>query len=78
MTDKVEEAVTEEAVTEEAPGIGLQDIAACIQIIDIVSKRGAFEGGELSDVGTVRNKLAAFLKANTPPEETEPEEAPEA
>jgi len=73
MSDKVEEATTEE----QAPGIGLGDIAACVQIIDIVSKRGAFEGGELADVGAIRNKLAAFLKANTPEEEAaEPEEAP--
>lgn len=57
----------------EAPGIGLSDIAACIQIIDIVTKRGAFEGSELSDVGTVRNRLAAFLEANKPAEETETE-----
>jgi hypothetical protein len=49
-------------------GIGLQDIAACVQIIDIVTKRGAFEGAELSDVGTVRNRLSAFLEANKPAE----------
>ncbi len=54
-------------------GIGLQDIAACVQIIDIVTKRGAFEGSELSDVGTVRNRLAAFLEANKKPEEPEEE-----
>ena len=72
MTDKVEEAVTEDA-----PGIGLSDIAACVQIIDIVTKRGAFEGSELGDVGTVRNRLAAFLNANQPPEEAETKDAPE-
>jgi len=54
---------------QEAPGIGLQDIAACVQIIDIVTKRGAFEGPELSDVGIVRNRLATFLEANAPKEE---------
>ena len=71
MTDKVEEAVTEDA-----PGIGLSDIAACVQIIDIVTKRGAFEGAELGDVGTVRNRLSAFLEANKPPAETETEPDP--
>jgi len=64
MSEKVKEAVTEEA-----PGIGLQDIAACVQIIDIVTKRGAFEGAELGDVGTIRNRLSAFLEANKPAEE---------
>jgi hypothetical protein len=54
----------------EAPGIGMSDLAACVQIIDIVTKRGAFEGSELSEVGTVRNRLTAFLEANKP-EETE-------
>lgn len=58
-------------VEQEVPGIGLQDIAACVQIIDIVTKRGAFEGAELSDVGTVRNRLAAFLEANKAPEEAD-------
>jgi hypothetical protein len=46
-----------------------------VQIIDIVTKRGAFEGSELADVGTVRNRLTAFLEANKPPEE-EGAEAP--
>jgi hypothetical protein len=68
VENKVEEAQQE-------VGIGLQDIAACVQIIDIVTKRGAFEGSELADVGTVRNRLTAFLEANKPPEE-EGAEAP--
>ncbi len=52
-----------EDATQEVPGIGMQDIAACVQIIDIVTKRGAFEGSELSDVGTVRNRLAVILRS---------------
>jgi len=32
-------------------------------VVDIVTKRGAFEGVELSDVGAVRNRLEGFLKA---------------
>ena len=71
MTDKVEEAQVEA----EAPGIGLQDIAACVQIIDIVTKRGAFEGAESADVGTVRNRLTAFLDANKPAEPDADEDA---
>jgi hypothetical protein len=67
MSDQDQTEVTEE----EVPGIGMQDIAACVQIIDIVTKRGAFEGSELSDVGTVRNRLAAFLEANKPAEDEE-------
>jgi hypothetical protein len=50
----------------EAPaeqGLNLSDIRACVTIIDIVTKRGAFEGAELADVGSVRNRLDNFLKA---------------
>ena len=71
---EVENNEVEEAVEAPVPGIGLQDIAACVQIIDIVTKRGAFEGSELADVGTVRNRLSAFLDANKPPETEEPKE----
>ena len=71
---EVENNEVEEAVEAPVPGIGLQDIAACVQIIDIVTKRGAFEGAELADVGTVRNRLSAFLDANKPPEAEEPKE----
>lgn len=37
------------------------DIEAVVQIIDVVSERGAFKGGELASVGAVRQKYAAFL-----------------
>jgi hypothetical protein len=74
---EVENNEVEEAVEAPVPGIGLQDIAACVQIIDIVTKRGAFEGSELADVGTVRNRLSAFLDANKPAETEEPKEEEE-
>ena len=44
-------------------GLNLSDIRACVTIIDIVTKRGAFEGAEMADVGQVRNRLDNFLKA---------------
>tara|TARA_B110000196_G_scaffold15985_1_gene12691 strand:- start:491 stop:754 length:264 start_codon:yes stop_codon:yes gene_type:complete len=47
----------------ENQGLNLSDIRACVTIIDIVTKRGAFEGAELADVGSVRNRLDNFLKA---------------
>ena len=46
-------------------GLNLSDIRACVTIIDIVTKRGAFEGAEMADVGSVRNRLDNFLKAAT-------------
>lgn len=59
------------------PEIELKDIAACVTIIDIVTKRGAFEGAELADVGALRNRLSDFVSAHVEankPEEDTPDE----
>ena len=40
----------------------INDIAAALQVIDIVTARGAFRGEELSQVGMLRDKFAAFVK----------------
>jgi hypothetical protein len=55
----------------EAPQLSLQDIAAVVRMIDVVSPRGAFQGPELSEVGMLRNRFAAFVQANAPKEEPE-------
>ena len=49
-------------------GINLQDMATVVQIIDIASRRGAFEGRELQGVGMLRNKIENFLRAQQPTE----------
>ena len=75
MADKTEEAVEEtvdelaQAAPEEAveTSISLADLGAVIKIIDVVTKRGAFNGDELADVGAVRNRLQTFVTASTPP-----------
>jgi len=41
--------------------ISLQDLNLLLQIVDLASTRGAFRGTELVSVGTVFNKLNAFL-----------------
>ena len=46
--------------------LGLNDLAAVVQLIDIVSRRGAFEGSELTAVGALRAKFADFVQASTP------------
>jgi hypothetical protein len=69
MTEATETQVAEEA---QAPiQLGLGDLAAVIQIIDVCSKRGAFEGPELESVGQVRGRIAAFVQANAPAKEAE-------
>jgi hypothetical protein len=44
------------------PGLSYGDIMACVQIIDVTSTRGAIKGDELVQVGTVRERLVAFLR----------------
>jgi len=58
-------------VPKEVPQMGLNDIRACVSIIDICTKRGVFNGEELADVGTLRNKLAEFVNANIQSDEVE-------
>ena len=58
--------------------ISLNDLAAAVQIIDVCSKRGAFQGDELESVGGVRGRIAAFVKANTPEETVEEDQGVEA
>ena len=76
MAKKTEEAVEEtvDELAQAAPeseavevSISIADLGAVIKIIDVVTKRGAFNGDELADVGAVRNRLQVFVTASTPP-----------
>jgi len=71
MTEEVKQ---EEAAVEApaAPGLNINDLAFMLKMIDVVTERGGFRGGELANVGTIRNKLETFLRANVPAEEAEP------
>jgi len=72
MTEEV--MAPEGAENQEAPNLSLQDIATFVQIIDLVSRRGGFEGQELEAVGGLRNRTVAFLNAAS---EAQGKEAPE-
>lgn len=72
-----EETQQPNAAEQPAADINLNDLAVVLQIIDVCSKRGAFEGNELKDVGTLRERIAAFVDSRRPPE-PEPEEETEA
>lgn len=61
----------------EAVNITLQDIAIVISIIDVCVKRGAVEGSELTVVGSIRDKFAAFVEQNKVPEPKEPDKKAE-
>jgi hypothetical protein len=69
MTEEVNAVET----AEEAPQLSLQDIATMVQIIDVCSKRGGFEGQELEAVGSLRNRVVKFLNAAAPNDGEQPE-----
>lgn len=58
----------------EKVNISINDIANCLNIIDVVSQRGAIKGPELTSVGQLRDKFALFIEQNKPPEENSPKE----
>ena len=57
------EEVNVEAPQNEGVQLGPNDIATMVQIIDLVSRRGGFEGPELEAVGGLRSRVVAFLQA---------------
>ena len=56
--------------------LSLQDIATMVQIIDLCSKRGGFEGPELETVGALRNRVVTFLNEASKGQETPEGEVP--
>lgn len=60
-----------------AGNIGIADIVLACNIIDLATQRGAFKAAEATQVGACFEKLVAFVKANTPDEETPAETAAE-
>ena len=59
----------------EVPQLSIQDLATVVQIIDICSKRGGFEGPELEAVGGLRNRVVAFVNSVAPKDGEAPEGA---
>ena len=66
-----EKKSVEQQTPPEQAGITLNDIANVVRIIDVASQRGAFRGPELSQVGTVHDRLMKFLEANQPKQPVE-------
>lgn len=62
-----------EATQEGAAQITLVDLQNALRIIDVAAERGAFKGSELTSVGSVRDKVAAFLSSVLPKEESTPD-----
>lgn len=58
---EIDGAPQTEAGNEMPESISLQDLQLLGQIVDLASQRGAFRGNELTQVGTIYDKLTAFL-----------------
>ena len=52
-----------EATEAKAPELNVNDLLAMRNLIDVVTKRGAFQANELSSVGVLFDKLNAFLES---------------
>ena len=64
-----------EGETPKAPELAIQDLALLRSCIELGSSRGAWRANELTAVGTVYEKLTAFLQAVMPPVEKADDEA---
>lgn len=49
------------------PELTIVDLQNLKSIVEVAAKRGAFAANEMSAVGSVFDKLSAFLVAATPP-----------
>ena len=80
MSEENQPAETQPATPQpDAPATGLSvgDLTNIAMIFDVASRRGAFKADEMATVGTVYNKLKAFLDS-LPKPEGEPGATPQA
>lgn len=64
----------QQPMQEQKVTITLGDLSTVLQLIDVVSTRGGFQGNELAGVGMLRNKIEAFLRQNAPQPEPQAED----
>lgn len=62
----------------EEPTISHEDLSLVLKVIDLAAGRGAFQGKELSAVGSLRDRIETFLSSKKeeeiiPPEPSDPE-----
>ena len=80
MSEENKPAETQPATTQPdtpATGLSVGDLQNIAMIFDVASRRGAFKADEMATVGTVYNKLKAFLDT-LPKPEGEPAPTPQA
>ena len=59
--NKKPEAPASAEAPAEAPMVTVNDLVNIYNIIDLASKRGAFQAAELASVGAIANKVKAFV-----------------
>jgi hypothetical protein len=60
----MEQETEVETTPPDQPSISLQDLVLLLNLVRISADRGAIKAEEMSSVGTVYQKLFAFLKAS--------------
>ena len=67
--NNVTDVVDNTEQTAQAPvQLTLADLQLLAQIVDLASRRGAFQASEMAQVGTAYNKLSLFLSAAATPD----------
>lgn len=60
----MEESNNQEQINQ--PGLSIQDLRVAAELINICTQRGAFRANELTSVGTLYDRLVAFVGAAEP------------
>jgi len=61
-TDTPSPVSTPQDNTQQPTGIQISDLQTVLNIIDLASSRGAFRANELTQVGSIADKLGGFLR----------------
>jgi hypothetical protein len=74
MSEETQQPTEAQATAQQGFGIG--DMVYLKTLIEVVATRGAFQAGELTSVGTVYDRLTAFLISNGAIQAPQPAAAP--
>ena len=69
--------MTDENQTPDQPNVSIGDIMVLKQIVEVATARGAFRANELTQIGTVYDRISAWIDTVVPPAEVAEESADE-
>lgn len=64
VNNSVDAAQAAQINSESNPGLQIADLVAVVQLIGVVSQRGAIQPNEMTQVGGLYTRLVAFLESN--------------